>query len=101
MRKSMDGLSAVVAAEMGHDIYGKNLFVFCNRGRDRLKLLYWDRTGFAIWFKRLERARFKWPVRLGEAEVIELTSEQMQWLLDGIDVQRVRRHEEIKFEKIL
>lgn len=101
MRKNIDGLTYLATADMKLKVYGKYLFVFCNKNRDRLKILYWDQTGFAVWFKRLEKSKFKWPVKLSESDVIELSGEQLKWLLDGIDLTRVRRHDEIKYEKVL
>jgi transposase len=63
--------------------------VYSNRRRDRVKLLLWDRNGFWLLTKRLEEDRFKWPRTQG---MLELTSEQLHWLLDGIDLERMRRH---------
>ena len=57
-RKSVDGLAAIVEQEMGLDVFGPHLFLFCDRRRRRMKVLYWDRTGFALWYKRLEREKF-------------------------------------------
>ena len=67
-RKAINGLSILVEQEYGLDPFAPRIFVFTNRKRDRLKLLYWDRTGFALWLKRLEKARFPWPAE-GEATV--------------------------------
>ena len=61
------------------------LFVFCNKKRDKLKVLYWDKTGFALWYKRLEKNRFKWPSDT-ELQHMHLSEQQLQWLLSGIDV---------------
>ena len=60
-RKSIDGLAAIVEQQMDLDPFADALYVFCNRHRDRLKVLYWDQTGFCLWYKRLEKAKFKWP----------------------------------------
>lgn len=83
MRKSIDGLSALVAREFDLDPFGGRLFVFGNRRRNMVKVLYWDRNGFCLWQKRLERERFRWPE--SGAEVLELEQRQLQWLLDGLD----------------
>jgi len=61
-RKSINGLAALVESELALSAMSGALFVFCNKGRDKLKILYWDRTGFALWYKRLEKDKFKWPV---------------------------------------
>ena len=60
-RKSINGLSIIVDQVMELDLISPSLFVFCNRSRDKLKVLYWDQTGFALWYKRLESDKFKWP----------------------------------------
>lgn len=83
MRKSIDGLSVLVAREFNLDPFGGQLFVFGNRRRNMVKVLYWDRNGFCLWQKRLERDRFRWPEN-GE-EILELESRQLQWLLDGLE----------------
>ena len=59
-RKSINGLSALVEMELELPVMSGALFVFCNKGRDKLKVLYWDKTGFALWYKRLEQDKFKW-----------------------------------------
>ena len=71
------------------DPFSEQLFVFCNRTRDKVKILYWERNGFCLWQKRLERARFKWPRKV-EGHVITLTGQQLNWLLDGYDVMRLQ-----------
>lgn len=60
-RKAINGLSAIVQDEMALSPFSRALFVFCNKKRNQLKVLYWDETGFALWQKRLERDKFKWP----------------------------------------
>ena len=94
-RKSIDGLSGIVG-DLSLDIYGRHLFVFCNRGRSKLKILYWDRTGFALWYKRLEKERFHWPRKL-ESDVVTIDREKLVWLLSGIDVWKLKSHETLKY----
>lgn len=83
MRNQINGLSALVEEEFGGDLFSGNLFMFCNKNRRRLKILYWDRNGFCLWVKRLEKDRFPWPRDGGEAR--EVTREQLAMILDGID----------------
>lgn len=83
MRKQINGLSVLVQEEMELDPFGTSMFLFCNRERRILKALYWDRTGFAMWQKRLERHRFPWPDTEQQAQ--QITGEQLSLLLDGID----------------
>ena len=66
MRKSINGLSILVEEVLELDPFANKLFVFCNRNRDKLKILYWERTGFVLWYKKLEKHRFPWPRREGE-----------------------------------
>jgi transposase len=98
-RKSIDGLCAIVEQEMRLDVFGRHLFLFCNRNRTRLKVLYWDATGFALWYKRLERNRFSWPRRHDEG-VIRIDAQQLSWLLDGYDIWKMRPHEKVRYARV-
>ncbi len=83
MRKQINGLSILVQDEFELNPFDKSLFVFCNKPKNRLKILYWDRNGFCLWLKRLEKHKFPWPN--GEAGAKEITTEQLKMILDGID----------------
>jgi transposase len=98
-RKSINGLSVIVEQAMALSLFDDALFVFCNRSRDKLKVLYWDKTGFCLWYKRLEKDKFKWPRRSFNS-VIQLNSEQMNWLLRGLDIARMQPHAEQYFSAI-
>ncbi|HEY4541136.1 MAG TPA: IS66 family insertion sequence element accessory protein TnpB [Noviherbaspirillum sp.] len=89
-RKGINGLATLVEQEMGRDPFARAVYAFPNRRCDRAKLLLWDRTGFWMLLKRLEADRFAWPRR--EQAVMELTTEQLHWLLDGIDIDAMRHH---------
>lgn len=89
-RKSINGLSALVEQGMGLSPFAPALFVFCCRHRTKVKVLYWDKTGFCLWYKRLEKDTFKWP-RTGEA-VLTITGEQFDWLLRGLDIIKMQPH---------
>ena len=95
-RKSIDGLSAVVEQSLGLDPFGDPLFVFVNRRRDKIKVLYWERSGFVLWYKRLEKARFPWPESDG-GPTLTLSGWELNWLLDGIDFFRAKPHETLRF----
>lgn len=95
-RKSIDGLSAIVQNEMKLSPFDKLLFVFTNRSRNRIRILYWDRTGFALWMKRLEKEKFHWP-RKFEQEVISLSTQQMEWLLQGYEFWKLKPHETLEY----
>ena len=83
MRKSINGLSVLVEQAMGHNPFTGDLFVFCNRRRNMIKILYWDNNGFALWLKRLEKHRFYWPTTTDA--VISLEAKELEWLLAGLD----------------
>lgn len=83
MRKAINGLSILVDERMELDPLNGALFLFCNRQRRILKALYWDRNGFCLWQKRLEKHRFPWPDTQEAAR--EITAEQLRMLLGGID----------------
>jgi transposase len=86
MRKSINGLAVTVERAMGHNPFSGDLFVFCNRRRNMIKILYWDKNGFALWHKRLEKHRFHWPTTTDE--VISLSTKELEWLLAGLDFMR-------------
>lgn len=90
MRKSIDGLLALVEAR-GHDAYAGHLYVFVSRRGDRVKILLWDRGGFVLYYKRLERGRFRLPAFSADVREVRLDATALAMLLDGIDVERVRR----------
>ena len=95
-RKAINGLSALVAEELELDPFSAEVFAFCNRRKDQVKLLAWERNGFILWQKRLERDRFPWPAA-GDDSVVVVTGRELNWLLDGIDVFRLKPHEALKF----
>lgn len=99
MRKSINGLSSLVEeAKMG-DLMGPYVFVFAGKRRDSIKVLYFDKSGFAMWQKRLERAKFPWPKKHSDL-VVRLTPEQFAWLLEGYDVWKMKPFDELHFERV-
>ena len=97
MRKAINGLSVIVAETMELDAVSGNLFLFCNKQRRILKCLYWDRNGFCLWQKRLERDRFPWPQTSEAAR--EITIDELKMLLSGIDF--FRAHRELKYSAVV
>ena len=91
-RKSINGLSVIVEQAMALSTFDTALFVFCNKQRDKLKVLYWDNTGFCLWYKRLEKDTFKWPRKASEA-TLTLSAEQFDWLLRGMNISQIKPHE--------
>jgi transposase len=95
-RKAINGLVLIIEQEMALSPFADALFLFCNKQRDKLKAVYWDQTGFALWYKRLEKAKFKWPLRADESVVV-LSEEQLHWLLRGFDIVQMRSHSRLDF----
>ncbi len=98
-RKSINGLSVIVEEQLGLSPFGPQLFVFCNRRRDKLKILYWERSGFVLWYKRLEKQRFPWPRRDKEG-VLTMTGRELNWLLDGVDLFSIKPHDALSYERV-
>jgi len=90
MRKGFDGLSGMVEEHFTESLFSGALFIFLNRRRDRVKILYWDSGGLALWYKRLERGKFQMP-SAKEGVAVELTSAELSMLLEGITPLRVSR----------
>jgi transposase len=95
-RKQINGLSALVQEEMNGTLFSGSLFLFCNQNRSRMKILYWDKTGFCLWMKRLEKERFPWPKNRNE--VFEINHDQLRMLLSGIDF--FHAHQTLTYKKV-
>ena len=87
MRKSIDTLSILVASELERNPSDGATYVFVNRSRDKVKILYWDRNGFVLYYKRLEKSRYKLPPVNGDVYKIEM--QQLQWILSGLDFTKI------------
>lgn len=98
-RKSITGLSLLVEHALEMDPFEPTLYVFINRKRDKLKILLWERNGFVLWYKRLEKQRFKWPVDHNSA-TITLNGQELNWLIDGFDLWRNQPHESLIFSSV-
>ena len=96
-RKQSAGLAAIVEQEIGQNPF-EGLYAFTNRHRNRIKCLYWERNGFVLYYKALAEEKFHWP-RQGE-EVVTLTSEQINWLLDGYDITWMKGHKILHYESV-
>ena len=96
-RKNINGLASLVDHGLGLDAFAQAVFVFGNRRKDRVKILGWDRNGFWLLQKRLENARFVWPDK--DSPVVELTVQQLHWLLGKTDLAAMRGHAAISYQK--
>ncbi|WP_273908612.1 IS66 family insertion sequence element accessory protein TnpB [Enterobacter bugandensis] len=95
-RKSINGLSLLVEQQMAMSPFSGALFVFCNRPRNKIKALYWDNTGFCLWYKRLEQEYFKWPSHL-PGDTLTLSQQQWDWLLAGVDITKIKEHKPLHY----
>ena len=94
LRKSIDGLAAIVQFEFQLNPFNTCLFVFCNRKRDKIKILEWEHSGFWLHYKRLEKGRFHWP-KNGESHE-EIRPRELRWILDGLPLQQKKAHPEMR-----
>ena len=99
MRKAINGLSIFVEDKLEMDPFSGHLFVFCNRRRNMIKILYWDRNGFCLWHKRLEKHRFIWPENYDD--VMEIDHRNLSWLIEGLDMNRIKAHERLNYATLL
>ena len=95
-RKSYRGLAAIVEQELGHNPFEGGLYAFTNRQRNKIKLLMWEDNGFVLYYKALAEEKFRWP--RPEDEVMPLSGEQINWLLDGYDISLMKGHRKLHYE---
>ena len=94
-RKQAHGLAITIDQSLDLDsLTEKSLFVFTNKRKNAVKILYWDLTGYALWWKTLEKDKFKWP-KPHSSGTIELTAKELKWLLEGIDLSKLEKHEKL------
>jgi transposase len=97
MRKSIDGLSNIVAYSLAQEPCSDKLFVFCNRQRDKLKILQWSSNGFWLHYKRLEQGVFQWPGIEDDELGLTVTTRQLNWLLDGLPLHLPQAHRAVEY----
>lgn len=107
-RLGINGLSTMVEATLRFDPFSRNLFCFVNKRRNQIKVLYWQRSGFCLWLKRLEEEKFKWPVHMEplarepvRPPVVTLSEEEFHWLLDGLDLKHLKPHRALAYRSVL
>ncbi len=99
LRKSIDGLASIVQERFGLSPFSSSLFVFCNRERNKLKLLYWDHNGFWLFYRRLERGTFQWPTHA--ERTVTVTARELRWLLDGLALNQRQAHVKVVAETVI
>ena len=100
LRKSIDGLAVIVQESFQLDPFSPSLFVFCNRKRDKLKILHWDHNGFWLYYRRLENGLFQWP----DGQTIQplpISYQQLHWLLDGLPYEQKQAHPKVSAKIII
>ena len=99
MRKSIDGLSTLIHEQLERDPTDRSLYVFINRSRDKVKMLLWERNGFWLLYKRLEKQRFSWPHSF-DGDSMAMAPEQLGQLLDGINLNALQPHRELRLGRV-
>lgn len=94
LRKSIDALAVLVQEVLVLDPFSPAMFVFCNRDRDKLKILYWEHNGFWLYYRRLERGRFQWPAE-GNVGALKVSRRELRWLVDGLSLEQHQAHPEV------
>lgn len=100
LRKSIDGLAALVQEVFRLDPFSQCLFVFCNRQRDKLKILHWEHNGFWLYYRRLEKGTFQWPESSSPSSM-QIGRRELRWLLDGLSLHQGKAHPEVKVSKVV
>ena len=98
-RKAINGLVVIIESQMGLSPYSDALFIFCNRGRDKVKVIHWDRTGFVLWYKRLEQEKFKWPMK-AKGDIVTISEQELRWLLIGLDILSMEGHKVLEYQAV-
>lgn len=96
LRKGIDGYAHIVQDNFQLSPFQDALFIFCNRHRNKIKCLYWDKSGFWLWYKRLEEGHFKW-IKTEPMQVIEIDQKQLRWLLDGLKIEQKTAFKELDY----
>lgn len=100
MRRSIDGLTAIVQQCFELDPFSSNLFVFCNKKRTMIKILRWDHNGFWLYFRRLEKGTFKWPEN-NSKDTILVGSRELNWLLTGLSIEQKQAHKKMVSKAVI
>jgi len=100
MRLSIDGLAAIVQEHFKLDPFSSDLFLFCNRNRDKVKILHWEHNGFWLYYRRLENGRFQWPSGFND-ETTNIDIRQLRWLLEGLTLEEGKVYPKINAKKIV
>jgi len=100
MRRSIDSLAAIVRQCFRLDPFSTGLFVFCNRKKDRIKILRWEHNGFWLYYRRLEKGRFRWPADTASGTV-QVGMRELNWLLDGLELEQKQAHPKVDAKAVV
>ena len=100
MRKSIDGLAAIVQVSFSLDPFSTCLFVFCNKNRNKLKILHWQQNGFWLYYRRLEKGNFQWP-KHSNSYPLEVGIRELGWLLDGLSLEQKKAHPKVASKAVI
>ena len=95
-RKSFKGLAVLVEQELGHNPFEGHLYAFTNRQRNKIKCLFWEDNGFVLYYKSLSEDKFRWPKKTDD--LVTLTGQQLNWLLDGYDISLMKPHKKRQYD---
>lgn len=98
LRKSVDGLAAIVTQQFMLDPFSNSIFLFSNRNKDKLKVLIWDTNGFILLYKRLEQGKFQWPKSPSQARLI--SPQELRWLLEGLSIEQPKAHRKVEASNV-
>lgn len=101
LRNNIDGLSLMIEKQFKLDPFDNSLFVFCNRKKDKIKILFWDKCGFWLYYRRLEEGTFKWPDKESRDKTLAITEQQLSWILDGLMLYETAAHKEVLKRKMI
>jgi transposase len=94
MRRSIDGLAAIVQVSFSLDPFSSCIFVFCNKSRNKLKFLFWERNGFWLLYRKLEKGNFQWPDKDNSLTLL-ISQRELNWLLDGLSLNQDKAHKKV------
>jgi transposase len=95
LRKSIDGLAAIVTYSFKLDLFTSSVFVFCNGQHNKIKILLWDNNGFWLYYRRLDKGTFRWPKAGADSKTLTVSQRQLRWLLDGLALEQRKAHAEV------
>jgi transposase len=99
MRKSINGLTAIIQECFKLDVFSQSTFVFCNKSKDKIKIVQWENNGFWLHYKRLENGSFKWPE--SNREVIEISDRELGWMLEGLSINQKEAHHKMDIKNVI